>query len=280
MKKESSKSEATEIKLIDLIKVFTRRKWWFVGAFIIVFVAGILFTFLRTPQFSLTSTLVVSDISITPDYYGSLMQLFPEKTMELAGVSNISESEELLSEDFLKEAASSLDFNMSVDELKDTIFVYTSSGGILKLTTVYDDAEKTYEINKVLFETYLDKRSYEINKAYEDLLDEIDLGMSSITAEIEDLSSKSENGDTLANKEIELKYETYYSLEKNRNILIENKDYFTERITVSEEPDISNVYGYFNYKRDIVFSFFMAIAIGLIAAFAVNYFQSLKKLND
>jgi len=278
MKKESSKNEVTEIKLIDLIKVFIRRKWWFIGAFIIIFIAGILFTFLRTPQFSLTSTLVVS--GITPDYYGSLMQLFPEKTMDLIGVSNITESEELLSEDLLGEAVKSLEFNMDIDELTDTVFVYTAKGGILRLTTVYDDAVKTYEINKVLFETYLNKRSYEINKAYEDLLDEIDLEMSSITAEIEDLSSKSDNGDTLANKEIELKYETYYILEENRNLLIENKDYFIERIRVSEEPDVSNVYGYFNYKRDVVFSFFMAIALGLITAFAVNYFQSLKKLND
>ena len=131
MKKESSKNEVTEIKLIDLIKVFIRRKWWFIGAFIIIFITGILFTFLRTPQFSLTSTLMVSDT--TPGYYSSLLQLFPEKTRELAGVSNISESEELLSEDFLEEAAGNLDFDIDVSELKDTIFVYTSRGGYSKI---------------------------------------------------------------------------------------------------------------------------------------------------
>jgi len=278
MKKESSKSEATEIKLIDLMKVFTRRKWWFIGAFIIIFIAGILFTFLRTPQFSLTSTLMVSEI--TPDYYDSLMQLFPEKTMDLIGVDNRMESKKFLSEDFLKGAVGDLDFDIDVDELKNTIFVYTEQSGILNLTTVYNDAQKTYEINKVLLETYIDKRSYEINQAYEDLLEEINLKMADISAEIEDLSNGSGNGNTLNDKEIELKYETYYSLEKNRNILIENKDYFVERISVSKEPDISNVYGYFNYKRDIVLSFFLAIAIGLITAFAANYFQSLKKYNN
>lgn len=275
MKKESSKNEVTEIKLIDLIKVFIRRKWWFIGAFIIIFIAGILFTFLRTPQFSLTSTLVVS--GITPDYYGSLMQLFPEKTRELAGVSNISESKEFLSEDLLGEAVKSLEFNIDIDELKNTVFVYTAKGGILKLTTVYNDTEETYEINKVLLETYLSKRDYEIKRAYDNLLEEIDLKMSSILAEIEDLSNKSNDENTLANKEIELKYETFYILEENRNILIENKDHFIERIIVSKESDISDVYGYFNYKRDIVFSFFLAIAVGLITAFAVNYFKSSKK---
>ncbi len=278
MKKESSKNEVTEIKLIDLIKVLIRRKWWFIGAFIIIFIAGILFTFLRTPQFSLTSTLVVSDIK--PDYYDSLMQLFPEKTMDLIGVSERIESEKFLSEDFLKEVSGGLDFDIDVSELKDTIFIYTAKGGILGLTTVYNDAEKTYEINKVLLETYLSKREYEIKQAYDSLLEEIDLKMSSILAEIEDLSNKSNDENTLVNKEIELKYETYYSLEENRNILIENKDFFTERFIVSKEPEVSNVYGYFNYKRDIVFSFFLAIAVGLITAFAANYFKSLKKLND
>jgi len=278
MKKEGSRSEVAEIKLIYLIKIFIRRKWWFIGAFIIIFITGILFAFLRTPQFNMTSTLIIS--SVGPDYYESLMQSFPEETKELTGINNISESEEFLSEDLFVEVIENLEFDIGIDELKDTVFIYTVKGGILKLTTVYNDAEKTYEINKVLLEKYLSKREYEINQAYDNLLDEIELKMSTIKAEIEDLSGRSDNEDSLVNKEIELKYETYYSLEENRNLLIENKDYFTNRIKVSEAPDISSVYGYFNYKRDIIFSFFMAIALGLIIVFVVNYFQSLKKYNN
>ena len=278
MKKEGNRSEVAEIKLIYLIKIFIRRKWWFIGAFIIIFITGILFAFLRTPQFNMTSTLIISGIK--PDYYESLMQSFPEETKELTGINNISESEEFLSEDLFAEVIENLEFDIGIDELKDTVFIYTVKGGILKLTTVYNDAEKTYEINKVLLEKYLSKREYGINQAYDNLLDEIELKMSTITAEIENLSGRSDNEDSLVNKEIELKYETYYSLEENRNLLIENKDYFTNRIKVSEAPDISSVYGYFNYKRDIIFSFFMAIALGLIIVFVVNYFQSLKKYNN
>ena len=278
MKKEGNRSEVAEIKLIYLIKIFIRRKWWFIGAFIIIFITGILFAFLRTPQFNMTSTLIIS--SIKPDYYESLMQSFPEETKELTGINNISESEEFLSEDLFAEVIENLEFDIGIDELKDTVFIYTVKGGILKLTTVYNDAERTYEINKVLLEKYLSKREYGINQAYDNLLDEIELKMSTITAEIEDLSGRSNNEDSLVNKEIELKYETYYSLEENRNLLIENKDYFTNRIKVSEAPDISSVYGYFNYKRDIIFSFFMAIDLGLIIVFVVNYFQSLKKYDN
>lgn len=275
MGNKKRKNDVNEVELKDLLKVFIRRKWWFIGTFIIVFITGILFTFLRTPQFNMTSTLKVSGIN--SENYKSLMQSFPEKTRELTGISNVTESKEFLSEDLLEETAGNLEFDIDMDELKDIIYVYTAKGGILKITTVDDDTEKAYEINKILLETYLDNRVYEINQMYQSLLSEIELEMSTIAAEIEGLSEKSGSDDDLIDKEIELKYETYYNLEENKDLLVENKDYFTDRIEVSEEPKISDVYEYFNYKRDIIFSFFAAIAIGLITAFASNYFQSLRK---
>jgi len=275
MSGENGRNFKKEVQLKDLLKVLVRGKWWFIGVFIIVFIAGILFTFLRTPQFNLTSTLSVSNI--TPDYYENLIQRFPKKTGELLRISNISESEELLSEDLLMETAENLEFDIDVNELKDTIFIYTKQAGVLRLTTVYNNEERTYIINKVLLETYLDNRTYDINQTYQALLNEVELKISTIAEEIDVLSEKSDNKDILVSEEIELKYETYHSLEEDRNILIDNKDYFTERIIVSGAPDISNVYGYFNYKRDIIFSFSLAIVVGLITAFVVNYFQSLKK---
>jgi len=275
MVKRNERNMRDEIKLSDLLKVLVRKKWWFIGTFIIVLAAGLLFTFLRTPQYNLTSTLIISDIQ--PDYYNNLMRLFPEKTTELIGMDNISESEEFLSEDLLEEVVNDVDYDMDIDELNDTIFVYTKQGGILKLTTVNDDENITYEINKVLLEKYLDKRDYEIELAYNNLLDEIDSKMSDILKEIEELAGESGDNGTLSDREIDLKYETYYGLEESKNVLIENKDYFTERIIVSEGPNVLNVYGYFNYKRDVVFSFFLAVALGVITAFVANYFQSLKK---
>jgi hypothetical protein len=277
MKDDSNRRKAAEVRLIDLIRVLIRRKWWFLGTFIIILVGGILFSILRVPQYNLTSTLLIS--SVTPDSYESLTQLFPEKTGELINVNHITEQEKILSEDFLAEAKGKLDFNMDINELKDNMYIYTSRDGILKLTTVYNDPEKTYEINKTLLETYINNRNNEINLAYGNLLSEIEHKISDISAEIEDLSDDSgDNG--LVENEIELKHETLYALEESKNILIENKDYFVERISISESPDISNIYGYFNYKRDIAFSFFASVAIGLIAAFAANYFQSLKKQNS
>jgi len=278
MKDESNRRGTDEVRLIELIRVLIRKKWWFLITLIVILVGGILFSFLRAPQYNLTSTLAIS--SITADSYGSLRQLLPEKTGELININHMTEQKKILSEDILSEAKDELDFDMDINELKDTVYIYTSRDGTLSLTTVYNDTEKTYEINKALFETYIDRRKSEINLAYENLLNEIDFKISNISAEIEDLSDKKGDEDNPAEKEIELKYETLYALEESKNILIENKDYFVERISVSVGPDTSNIYGYFNYARDIAFSFFASVALGLIAAFAANYFQSLKKQNN
>jgi hypothetical protein len=275
MAKGKSKYKADEIKLKSLLRIIISKKWWFIGTFIIIFIAGISFTFLRAPQFSLTSILSISDIE--PDQYEFLSQYFPEKTDELIWFDNIYESEEFISEDFLIEVAGDLDFEIDIDELKDTVFIYSARKGILKLTTVFNNAEETYKINKVMLNNYLSKKEYEINKAYDDLLAEIETEMSSLKAEIDELLTRSGDEDIISEKEVELKYEDYYNLGENRDVLVENKDYFVERIGIFYEPDISNVYEYFNYKRDIIFSFFLAIAIGLIVPFAVNYFQSLRK---
>jgi LPS O-antigen subunit length determinant protein (WzzB/FepE family) len=275
MAKGKSKYKADEIDLRSLLRIFISKKWWFIGSFIIVFIAGILFTFLRAPQFSLTSILSISDIE--PDDYEILSQYFPEKTDELISFNNISESKKFFSEDFLTAAAGELDFEIDIDELKDTIFIYSAREGILKLTTVFNNAEETYEINEVILNNYLSKREDEINQTYEDLMTEIDLKVASLKEEIDELQGRSGDKDALLEKEIELIYEDYYNLEENRDLLVENKDYFVERIEVFYEPDISNVYEYFNRKRDIIFSFFLAVAIGLIVPFAVNHFQSFKK---
>jgi len=275
MEKENVKEIVIEVELKNLIKIFIKKKWWFVGVFLVVSIAGILFTFLRTPQFSMTSSIVIA--SIKQEYFENLIQILPEKTNALISVNNFTEEEEFFSEDLLQGTIKNLKFDIDIDELKDAINIYTAGNGILRLTTVHADADSAFEINKVLFEKYLSKRNFEISKTYDDLLNEIDSKMSSTLKEIEDLSRSSEDISAPIDTEIKLKYETYYNLEESKKILIENKAYFIDRITVIEEPDISNIYGYFNYKRDILFSILLAIALGLISVFAINYFQSLRK---
>jgi len=258
-----------EVELKEIGRIFIKKIWWFIGTFLIILIAGVLFTFLRTPQYGLTSTLIISSIDQT--YYQTLMEYFPERITELTGFSNITESEEMVSDKFIQKLKDNLSEEIGLDELKDTIYIYTRTGGILRLTTIYNNPATTYEINKDLLDLYLEERNDEIESAYSDLISEIDSKMSDIH---DTINSDSSN---LSEKEIELRQETYYRIGESRDVLIENKGFFLDRIMVISVPDTSNVYKYFSVKRDLVFSFMLAIAIGILAAFAVNYFQSLKK---
>lgn len=257
-----------EVELREIGRVFIKKIWWFVGTFLIIMIAGVLFTFLRTPQYRLTSTLVISSIDQTS--YQTLMEYFPEGTVELIAIPNVIGSEEIISDELIQKLKDNLSEEISLDELKDAIYVYTEPGGLI-LTTIYNNPGTTYEINKNLLDLYLEDKNTGIESAYNNLINEIDSRMSDIYDTINSDSS------SLSEKEIELRQETYYRIEESRDVLIENKDFFLDRIMVSSGPDTSNVYKNFSVKRDLIFSFMLAIALGVLAAFAANYFQSLKK---
>ncbi|MBN2073205.1 MAG: hypothetical protein JW770_04580 [Actinobacteria bacterium] len=269
------KNGSSEIDIRDIFHVFFKNKWWFVSGFLVIFIAGALFSFFRTPQYNLTSTIQIN--SIAPEYFEELIKLFPEKASNLIGISYLTVSEEMKSDEMLEELNNVLD--MDKKELENSIYVSVEQGGILKLTTVYSEEEATYLINRTLLDMYLEKKEAEINNSYDDLLNETENSMSDMMGKIEDLSGEAGESNNLADKEIELRYEDYYLLEKNRDLLVDNKTLFIDRIVVLQNPEKSNIYKNFSMKRDIVFSFFLAIAVGILLAFAVNYFQSLKLKN-
>jgi len=272
MKRES---KIGEVKLIDLLKVLIRKKWWFIGTFIIVFITGILFTFLRTPLYSLTSTVSITSGGVAGSE--NLLSFFPEESNKLFSISNIAMSEEIKSDAFMEEVLKELNYEIGKDELKNAIYTYAIKGAELKITIVYSNSDMTYELSKVIVDSYIDKKRKELDLAFDDLIDVIDIKMADILSEIKDPTYYTEEEGDTASQGIELDYETYYGLEESKNVLLDNKDFYINRVVSSVEPDISNVHEYFNYKRDIIFSFFLAIAMGLITVFTADYFQSLGK---
>src|SRR3972149_8417530 len=67
------------IKLKDLISVFLRKKWIFIGFFLIISIIGLLFTFLKTPVYQSVSTLKLKDVY----YEENLYKYFPEEARTL-----------------------------------------------------------------------------------------------------------------------------------------------------------------------------------------------------
>ena len=116
MNKDNNLIENNEIKLIKIINVPIKKKWWFVSTFLIVFLSGILFSFLRTLLYGSGSFIQV--IIIDPQCYRNLWEFFPEDANKLAGVTNNMISEHLISEGiksnlFLDDVSKKLSFNIN-----------------------------------------------------------------------------------------------------------------------------------------------------------------------
>src|SRR4030066_2240332 len=67
------------IKLRDLVSVFIRRKWVFIGFFLVILIVGLLFTFIKIPLYQSYSVLKLKDVY----YEENLYKYFPEEARSL-----------------------------------------------------------------------------------------------------------------------------------------------------------------------------------------------------
>jgi len=303
MDEEKKNIKEDEIDLREIFRILIKRKWWFVGTFIVVLVAGLLFTFLKTPEYTSTSILKVKE-----DYYlDSVSTYFPEEASELKIGSLNDVAIELKLNKTLNEVADRLDYNIDEDDLDKAINVSIDKDKeILMITTVYNDAEATYEINKTLLDVYKREKNSEFNEAYDRLLQKIEAGLIDTQKEIEELSGRAEeyiigfnvkllneieksgsdipfSGTNYTSPEIAGKLNhnltVYNDLNEINYIITENKELFVNKIEVIENPEISDVVVETNYIRNVLITIFLAVIVGLMMVFVANYFASPKNKN-
>ncbi len=301
MNKNKNSTNEDEIDLRELFKGFTNRKWWFIGTFIIILIAGLLIIFIRNPGYNSNSK-----IEIVKDHHiSSIEEYFPEeasklRTKGLAGVSIEMESDEVL-----EELAGNLSFNISKGKLLNAIHTsINGQRGILTLNVNYTDPESAYEINKKLLDVYKAKKTLELSGAYNILVQKVEKRLVDIQKEINKLSSEAEEyvidfnlalledikeenpninflGIDYIPPDLSIKLDylslTYSDLEKIRYSLTEDKELFTNEIEVVEDPEILDIRADKNYKLSALISLFVAMISGIIIVFIVNYFLSFKK---
>jgi len=301
MDEEKKNIKEDEIDLRELFRIFIKRKWWFIGTFIVVLVVGLLFTFLKTQEYTSTSILKVKE-----DYYlDSISMYFPEEASELKIGSLNDVSIELKLSKTLNNIIRALDYDIDKDDLDKTIGIsIDEEKEILTLATTYNDPEIAYKINKTLLDIYKREKNSEFNEAYDRLLQKIEAGLIDTQKKIEELSGRAEeyiigfnvkllneieksgsdipfSGSDYTSPEIAGKLNhnltVYNDLEKINCIITENKELFVNKIEVIENPEISDVVAEANYIRNVLITIFLAIIMGFIVVFLANYFISLKK---
>ena len=306
-------NQVNEISLKSFFTVLNRRKITLIVAFLIIFAAGLAFTFLVAPEYGLSSQIKISNDDIF--FNDELYKYFPEEASNLwilqtynrinASIGKLNPiSTELKSDIVLNDIIKKADLNISPSALSRSINTNIDrSTGIVTITTYLKTKESAYQVNKILLETYVNSKKTMLEAAYPELLNKIDSRLKEVNTEMESLAAQSQQGavefgikwygelekfnldkieigfiDPILAKNIETKYEEFNVLKNTKQNLVNNKDFFINRIEIIQNPEMSGIQDNSNYLRNILLSLIAAIIIGIIVSFVVNYFKSFRNL--
>ncbi|MBM3713294.1 MAG: hypothetical protein FJW56_07650 [Actinobacteria bacterium] len=278
-----------EINLKTLLRVLIKRKLAFFIAFVIVFIIGITYTFLVSPEYSSVSQLTLSNVEIY--YNDEFYNYLPDEADSLWIIPRIEHDKvidyivgkldpidsELKSDTLISNAINLLSGELSRSQLiKSMNITIDRWNGIVMLTTYAKIPEIAYEINKALLDSYTDLKVKEREEAYNSVIKKINSEIINSEKLLSDLSNDLEKNkeEVLLSRKLEEEYNKYSVLTSIQNNLLDNKEYFINRIQINKPPDINSVVNTSNYLRNILLSFIASVIIGIITAFTVNHFKT------
>ncbi len=268
-----------EITLKLIFHILVKNKFWFLITFLIVFTGGLIFSLISTYPHSIDASIKLTD---NYKYYDDfLLENFPEKTenLWLYKESEIKDKEikildsmqsEILSDNFLKELKRQLSFDISLEKLKKSIYSFRENSRNLTVKIVYNDPEKTFEIANELIELLKINKESELDSVYNLLLGEMNKKIEEVSTEFETEDSE------IDNKGLDSNHEFYNDLTKTKMILLENKEYFVNRISLVEEKQISDVYKYTSKSKNIIFSLILGVFLALIVTYSRYFYKCIK----
>ena len=283
-----------EISLRVVSKILAKRKSAFFIAFSIVLIIGIIYTLLVSPRYSSASeiTLLNNEIYYTDEFY----EYLPNEADSLWIVPRIEDAmrieyivgklspidSELKSETLISNTLNLLnnEFNnngLTKSQLIKSINISIDGwNGNVTLSTYAKTPELAYGINKAILDSYIDLKAGERNEAYNSVIKKLKSEISATEKLVSDLSGDLEKNekDILLSKKLEEEYNKYSILTSIQNNLLDNKEYFINRIQIYKPPDLESVVNTSNYLRNISLSFIASLIAGIIAAFVVNHFKA------
>ena len=273
------------IKLRDLVSVFIRRKWLFVGFFLVILIVGMLFTFIKTPLYQSYSILKLKDVY----YEENLYKYFPEEARGLGifapgMIVGELESEilagitrDIRDDILLDEVSGKLDFKINKKELYKTIDTLVDRGDkVVRIIITHNSDEGSYQINNTLINTYLENNINEKSKIIEDIILEIDGRIAALHGQYEDIKSQNKSADDIKS-ELDSINNLIVDLNGIKYNLEKNKEVYVNNIEILEEPGIpAEAINVDNFKS-ILITIFAAVAAGLIAVYIPNIFVPFKK---
>jgi capsular polysaccharide biosynthesis protein len=291
MKNENMQNIA-EINLKSLFRILTKKKTAFLIAFIVVFIIGLTFTFLVSPEYSSNLQITLSDNDIF--YNDALYKYFPGEADGLWIIPSTKESyqrvdyivgkldpiySQLKSDAILNNALNILQGKIAKAQLIKSINISVDRWiGIVTIENYARTPDLAYNINKSILDSYVNQKKTELENAYNTLLEKLGPEIELSKKEIAALESefKKETINPALSKKLDTAFEKYDVLNTTKQNMVSNKDLFVDRIRVIKPPELTDVKNTSSYLRNILLSLIAAIVIGIITAFTVNYFKNPK----
>lgn len=295
-----------EYNIIDLkeyLTVIKKRKFWFLGIFLIVLVLSA-FTFFyinKDSQYSAQSQISISEFN--KSYQEIISESYPDDASKLWLVSAEKQLipryfEEIIinirNDEILSKVSDALQNRYSVEELKDQVKAESViNENKLIVTTYFDTPEEARLINNTIVAKYNEQKQADFNNSYEILVSKIESRLSELDKEYKEASNEAEQyildlNEKLiesvvksGNESIEFKGLDYLSpaienrltsAEEEITLLTDildnlkkNKDVFIERMIINELPDIEK-------NTNIFSTIIISLAIAIFSSFILGNF--------
>jgi len=284
-KNDKEESLRDSMSLRDLLTIFLKRKWYFIIFFVAVLIAGLIFTFIKTPLYQSHSVIELKGI-----YYDeNLYKYYPEEARELGVFAPELETKEMegsllkgiasdiRDDKLLEEVSGNLDFATDKDELKQLINPLIDSGNrLVRIITTCDNAEGAYQINNALVSIYVENAKKEKSEIIDGVILEINHELGLLESQYYEVNSEGSSSDDDA-ASLDSIASIMTDLNKIKYNLEINRETFINNVELKEAPSVPSEAINMDNLKSILVTIFAALAVGLIAVYMPGVFTSFKK---
>ncbi len=257
MKKEDNKYGLVAVDIKNILGVFKKRKWWFIGAFLVILFIGLIFNFFIARDYQYRASTVVTLPTDNLKFQKIISDEYPREASILWLIREGKPSNnffnhhlkvitlEINSEEFLNEVIYNLDMNISLSRLKRLVLTeHKGNEHFFIINTFYSNPEDAEKLNKTVIDTYIKYKEKSFRKVYDELVSKVEEEIFTLEEDLSRLSLEAEGYAISFNKEL------IENLTVEDNITIELKS--TGFLPPEMENEIERITGRYNYLRDIL----------------------------
>jgi len=257
MKKEDYKYEPVAIDIKNILGVFKKRKWWFIGVFLVVLFIGLIFNFFIARDYQYKASAVVTLPTDNLKFQKIISDEYPQEANVLWLIEEGTPTNtffnnhlkvitlEINSEEFLNEVIYNLDMDLSLKRLKRLVLTeFNGNEHFFIINTFASNPEDAEKLNKTVIDTYIRYKEISFRKVYDELVGKVEEEIFTLEEDLSELSLEAEGYAISFNKKL------IENLATKDNITIELKS--TGFLPPELENEIERITGRYNYLRDIL----------------------------